>query len=75
MPEFDPAIIASEAGTVRSAFTLERITLAPPLGAAFVRLTEHVLEELGASDDGLQLTDDTLTGATTAMVALAEVLL
>ena len=49
-------------------------TAAPPVGAAWVRVTVQVLEELAPRLVGLQASDETST-ATRLMVALAEVLL
>jgi hypothetical protein len=62
----------TDAGTVRVALVLARVTLAPPAGAAFVRVTVQELEAFGPTDVGLQASDETSTGATSATVALAE---
>ncbi len=69
------AATVTEAGTVKLALELERPTLAPPVGAAWVRLIVQVLEELAPMLAGLQLRDETSTGATKLTVALAELLL
>ena len=64
-----------EAGTVSVALVLVRVTAAPPVGAAWVRVTMQTLEELGPRLVGLQTSDETSTDATRLMVALAELLL
>jgi len=69
------AATVTEAGTVRLALELERPTLAPPVGAAWVRVIVQVLEELAPMLAGLQLRDDTSTAATRLTVVLAELLL
>jgi len=65
----------TDAGTVSVELVLVRVTLTPPVGAGWVRVTLQVLEELGPRVVGLQTSDDTSTGAARVMVALAEVLL
>ena len=65
----------ADAGTVRVELVLDRVTIAPPEGAALVRVTVQTLEELGPRLVGLQASEETRTGATRLMVALAEVLL
>jgi hypothetical protein len=50
-----PDAIATVAGTVTLPLLLNRLTESPPLGAAAVRLTVHVLVPAPVSDDGLQL--------------------
>jgi hypothetical protein len=69
------AATVTEAGTVRVALEFVRVTLAPPVGAGWARVTVHVLEELAPMLAGLQLRDDTCTGATRLTVVLAELLL
>jgi hypothetical protein len=69
------AATVTEAGTVRVALEFVRVTLAPPVGAAWVRVTVHVLEELAPMPVGLQVNDETSTGATRLTVVLAELLL
>ena len=69
------AATVTDAGTVRLALELERPTLAPPVGAAWVRVTVQVLEELAPMLDGLQASDDRSTDAARFTVALAELLL
>ena len=69
------AATVTEAGTVNVALEFERVTLAPPAGAAWVRVTVQLLEELAPMLEGLQASDDTRTGATRLTTALAELLL
>jgi hypothetical protein len=69
------AATVTDAGTVRLALELERPTLAPPVGAAWVRVIVQVLEELAPMLEGLQLREETSTGATRLTVVLAELLL
>jgi hypothetical protein len=48
------------------------VTVAPPVGAAWVRVTVQVLEEFGPRLVGLQASEETSTDATRLMLALAE---
>jgi len=73
--EVAAAATVTEAGTVSVASVLVRATAAPPAGAALLRVTVQVLEELGPKLVGLQASEETSTGPSKAMVALAEVLL
>ncbi|HEY1218642.1 MAG TPA: hypothetical protein VGF03_06860, partial [Bryobacteraceae bacterium] len=50
-------------------------TLAPPAGATCVSVMVQVLEEFCPRLAGLQLSDETNTGAVSVMLAVAEVLL
>ena len=68
------AATVTEAGTDKVAFVFVSVTLAPPVGAAFVSVTVHVLDAFGPKLVGLQATD-TSTGATRLTVVLAELLL
>jgi len=65
------AATVTEAGAVRSAFVLVRVTAAPPVGAACVRVTVQMLVAFGPRLVGLQASDETST-ATKLTVALAE---
>ena len=65
----------TDAWTVRVALVLVRLTVAPPVGAGWVRVTMQALEELGPRLVGLQISVETSTGATRLMAALAELLL
>ena len=66
------AATVTDAGTVRVELVLVKVTEAPPVGAAWVRVTVQVLEEFGPRLVGLQASEETSTGATRLMVALAE---
>ncbi len=66
---------AIEPGTVSVELVLVRASVAPPVGAGCVRVTVHMLEELGPRVVGLQASEETSTGAVRVIVALAEVLL
>ena len=67
-----PAATLTEAGVVSTALLSERAMLAPPAEAALVKVTMQVLEALGPRLLGVQAREDTNTGATSAMLALAE---
>jgi len=43
----------TEAGTVSVALVLVRVTVAPPVGAGWVRVTVQKVEELGSEDCGI----------------------
>jgi hypothetical protein len=51
------------------------VTLAPPAGAGWVRVTVQVLEEFDPSQLGLHTSDDISTDATRLTLAVAELLL
>jgi hypothetical protein len=72
----DEAVAATvtEAGTVRVVLEFERVTLAPPVGAAWLRLTVQILEEFGPTLLGLHDKEDTATDAdgTKSTVVFAE---
>jgi len=69
------AATVTEGATVKLALVFARAMLAPPVGAACVRNTVHVLEELAPRLFGLQVSDETSTDAIRLSVALAELLL
>jgi len=69
------AATVTDAGTVSVALVLVRVTVAPPVGAAWVKVTVQLLEELGPRLAGLQTSEETSTGAARLMVALTELLL
>jgi len=73
--EVAAAATVTEAGTVRVALEFVRVTLAPPVGAAWVRVTVQVPEEFAPRLLGLQDNADTVTGAARLTVVLAELLL
>jgi hypothetical protein len=72
--EVVPADTVTDAGTVRAAFVLVSATLAPPVGAAWVRVTVQVLDELGPTLLGLQTTPDTSTADNRLIAAVCELL-
>ena len=69
------AATLTDAGTVRVALVFVRLTVAPPVGAGWVRVTVQVLDEFGSRLLGLHERLDTRTGATRVTVELAELLL
>ena len=69
------AATETDAGTVSVELVFDNVTLAPPAGAAWVRVTVHVLEALDPRLVGLQERVETRTGATRLTVVLAELLL
>ena len=73
--EVAAAATVTDAGTVKVELVFDRVTLAPPAGAAWVRVTVQVLEELWPRLVGLQDRVETVTGATRLTVVLAELLL
>jgi hypothetical protein len=66
-----PEATVTEAGTVTLPLRLDKLTKSPPLGAAAVRLTMHVLVPAPVSDAGLQLipAGTTVTVGTTTAIA------
>ena len=66
------AATVTDAGAVRVALLLVRVTAAPPVGAACVRVTVQVLEELGPRLVGLHASKEIRLDATMLTVALAE---
>jgi hypothetical protein len=70
--ELDPAAIVTHAGAVSWLFEVETATLTPPVGALLLRVTVQLLAADGESTGGLQASEDMTTGATMAIVALAE---
>jgi len=75
VPVVTPANTVTEAGTVSTLFVLLSVTAAPPVGAACVNVTVQVLEAFCPKLVGLHAKEDTVTGATKLIVALAELLL
>ena len=69
------AATVTDAGAVSVALVLVRVTRAPPVGAALVKLTVQVLEAFGPRVAGRQASEETSTGAIRLMVAVADVLL
>ena len=62
----------TEAGAVRVALVLVRVTAAPPVGAVCVRVTVQVLEAFGPRLVGLQTSEETSTDAVRLTIAFAE---
>ena len=69
------AATVTEAGTVKVALVFVSVTLAPPVGAAFVSVTVQVLDAFRPKLVGLQAREDTSTEATRLTVVLTELLL
>jgi len=69
------AVTVTEAGTVSAELLLDRVTLVPPVGAAWVKVRVQVLEAFGPTLVGAQTSEDISTGATRLTVAVADVLL
>ena len=65
----------TDAGTVSVALVFDKVTMAPPVGAAWVSVTVQVLDEFGPIVLGLQAKEETRTVAARVTVALAELLL
>ena len=72
--EVAAAVTVTDAGTVRVVLVLVRFTVAPPVGAALVNVTVHVVDEFGPRLVELQISEETNAGATRLMVAFAELL-
>jgi hypothetical protein len=71
-PVVEFAATMTNAGTTRVELLLDRAMLAPPAGAACVKVTVQVLEALGPRLAGLQASAETITGATRLTTVLAE---
>ena len=69
------AATLTDAGTVSEELVLLSATVAPPVGAAWDRVTVQGLEELGPRLVGLHASEETCAEANRLMVALAELLL
>ena len=69
------AATVTDAGTVSVELVLDKVTLAPPVGAAWVRVTVQVLDEFGPRLVGLQASEETTAAAASVTVVLAELLL
>ena len=66
------AATVTDAGTVKAALLSEIAIVAPPVGAALLKVTVQVLEAFGPRLVGLHASEDTTTGATRLTVAFAE---
>ena len=71
--EVADAATVTDAGVVRTELLSERVTLAPPDGAAWVKVTVHVLEELGPRLAGLHASEETVVCGARLTVALDDV--
>ena len=67
------AATVTDAGTVSCPLLSASATSAPPLGAAFDRVTVQVLDAFGPMLEGLQATDETAVAAVRLSVVFAEV--
>jgi hypothetical protein len=70
--EVAEAATAADAGTVSAEFVFDKATLMPPLGAACVRTTVQVLEELELIAAGVHESEETDRGPTRVTVLVAE---
>ena len=69
------AATVKEGATVSAGLEFERVTLAPPAGAGWVRVIVQMLEELTPMLEGLQVSEETSTDVIRFTVVLAELLL
>ena len=69
-----PAATVTDAGTVRRVLLLASVTLEPPAGAAWVKVTVHVLAALWLRLVGLHVAPETSPGANRLIVAVCELL-
>jgi hypothetical protein len=70
-----PAGTVTDVGTVSVELVLVKVTVAPPEGAAWVRVTVQVAEEMGPRLTELQTSEETSADADRLIVAFAELLL
>ena len=70
--EVAAAATVTDAGTVSIALLFDTLTIAPPVGAALLRLTVQVLEALGPRLLGLQASAEMSTGATEMLPPIAD---
>jgi hypothetical protein len=73
--ELAAAATVADVGNVSTELVLERVTLAPPLVAGWLKVMVQVAEELEPTLAGLQTSDDTNTGATRVTIVLTELVL
>ena len=69
------AATVTEVGTVSAVVLLASVTAAPPVGAALVKVTVHVVDPFDPRLLGLQASVDINTGVVRLTVVLAELLL
>jgi hypothetical protein len=60
--EVDPAATVAEAGAASSELSLDKLTVRPPAGAAFVRLTTQPAEPFGVRVAGLHESEESAAG-------------
>ena len=70
--EVEPAATVTDAGVVSSALLSDTVTEVPPVGAALVSVTVHVLAALEPRLVGLQASEERATGATRLSVAVRD---
>jgi hypothetical protein len=75
LAEVADAVTVTDVGTVKVELVFDKATLAPPVGAAWVRVTVQLLDEFGPRLPGLHDNAETRTAAVRFTVALAELLL
>ena len=75
VPVVAVAATVTDVGTVKVELLFDRLTLAPPVGAACVRVTVQVLDAFCPRLLGLHDKLETVAEATRLRVVLAEVLL
>jgi hypothetical protein len=75
VPEVAAAATVTEGGTVKVELVFDKATLAPPAGAAWVRVTVQMLDEVAPRLLASQESVETRAGATRLSVVLAELLL
>ena len=73
--EVAAAATVTDVGTINAELVFDNLTLAPPVGAACVRVTVQVVDEFAPRLLALQETVDTRTAAVRVTVVLAELLL
>ena len=74
VPLLAPAAMLMEAGTVAEVLLLDRVTLAPPVGAAAVRVTVPVAEVPPVTLAGLTVTAERAATAAGVMVTVPALL-
>jgi hypothetical protein len=70
--EVDEAATVTKGGTVSAALPLDTAILAPPVGAARVRVTVQLLDEFGPKLVGVHNNVETKVAGDTMIVAVAE---
>jgi hypothetical protein len=73
LTDLAPAWTVTDGSTVNAGLEFERVTIAPPVGAARVRLTVQMLEEFDPTLLGLHEMADTATDEVRPTAVLAEV--